>query len=91
MEKKNFGLLENKRGNAIGIKNVIGTIWACFTALIIFYIGNPIYDMVFGLVWDNLFLKYTMEILFMMFFFIVAFVLPFQKFTNYLDSKGGGN
>lgn len=77
----------------MSVKNVIGFIWLCFVAILLFRVANPLYNMLFGLDWtfnwSARVTKYILQIGFGIFLIAVGFYLPFKKFSDVWDEKFG--
>lgn len=74
---------------AVSVRNIVAFIWACFVGILLIYIVYPFWNVFFGsMLWNNLILKYTMEIVVMLFVFTVGFYVPFKAFTSYSEERG---
>lgn len=74
---------------AMSVKNIVGLIWASFVGIFYIRVLNPFYDILFtSFSWENLILKFILQIVFMFFVFAVGFFLPFKAFTEYADERG---
>lgn len=72
----------------MSVRNIIAFIWAVFSGIIVLRVTNPIYNILFGLTWENLLLKYGLQLIFAIFVFAVIFFIPFKAFTEYADRRG---
>lgn len=72
----------------MSVRNVVGFIWAIFSGIITLRVLNPLYNIIFGLTWDNNMLMYAMQFVFAVFIFAVCFFIPFRTFTEFADERG---
>lgn len=72
----------------ISVRNIVAFIWLVFSGIITLRVLNPIYNLIFGLTWENLLLKYSLQFIFGIFIFAVCFFIPFRAFTDVSDRMG---
>ena len=77
-----------KMGGVVTIDNVLGTIWAAFSAIITMYIAVPFWNLLFGnMQWNNMMMMYALEIIWVIFFFTILLIVPLKIFMAYKEKS----